>query len=98
MELTHESQFFYSPGLTGTSLANVTAEEEGSKAILLLKNADDNRYQSLSVKLKESTFLDRDEYPITISDMYELMVKTASTYTNINKGGSNKKHGMMLVQ
>ena len=103
VELTHGNQIFYSPGLTGISLANatseeITAEEERSKAIILLKNSDENRYQSLSNKLKENTFLDRDEYPTTISDMYELMVKTSSTQSSNNKNNNNKKHAVVLAQ
>ena len=95
VEVSHGSQVFYSPGLIGTSSANttteeVTAEEERSKAILLLKNADEHRYQSLSKKLKENTFLDRDKYPTTISDMYELMVKTSLNQPNNNKNNNKK--------
>ena len=103
VELTHGSQVFYSPGLTGTTLANATpeevnTEEERSKAILLLKNADDHRYQALSKKLKENTFLDRDEYPVTISDMYELMVKTSANQQSIKKTNNNNRHGVVLAQ
>ena len=62
-----------------------------------MKNDDNQRYQDLSAKLiKENTFLDRDGYPKTVSDMHELIIKTVSNYTNSNKDGSNKRQGVML--
>mgnify|MGYP003321331007 CR=1 FL=1 len=54
----------------------ITSAEEQSKAILLLKNADNKRYKDLKDDLKMVTYLSMDEYPTTIASMYELMVKT----------------------
>ena len=71
--------------LADTTPEEVVAGKERSKAILLLKNSDDSRYQTWSANIRENTFLDRDKYPTTISDMYELMVKTSSTDSNNNK-------------
>ena len=53
----------------------IKADEDKMQAILLLKNADEKRYGGLSKSLKEGSFLARDEYPISIVSMYELMVK-----------------------
>ena len=80
IELTKGDHIFYSPGLTGVErldakLSKIREEEERNKAIFLLKNSDNNRFGSLTAKLKESSFLERDEYPTTISSMFELMAK-----------------------
>ena len=56
----------------------IKAEEDKIQAILLLKNADEKRYGELSKSLKEGSFLARDEYPISIAFMYELMVKCSA--------------------
>ena len=81
VELTKGDHIFFSPGLTGiersdAELSKIEEEEEDrNKAILLLKNLDDNRFGTLAAKLKESFFLERDEYPTTISSMFKIMAK-----------------------
>ena len=80
VELTGGKHFFCSKGIMTKDNDDPTddkikAEEHKMQAILLLENADDKRYGGLSKRLKEGRFLARDEYPISIASMYELMVK-----------------------
>ena len=80
IELTKGDHIFYSPGLTGVEKssaksANIQAKEERNKAIILLLNADKNRYKGLSDELRKNALLDRNEYPTTVANMYEVMVK-----------------------
>ncbi len=79
VELAGGAHLFFSPELAGAD-DTITDEEKDSeidqsKAILLLKCADDVRYGDLSDKLREGTYLDRDEYPRSIAMMYDLMTK-----------------------
>ena len=53
-------------------------------------NTSSSKSLQLSTKLKENIFLDRDEYPTTISDMYELLVKTVSTTQIATKAAATR--------
>ena len=80
VEMVHGENVFYSHGITGVPFKDATAEEklaakEANQAVLLLMNSDPVRYGGLSSNLKDSADLGRDEYPKTLSGMYELMVK-----------------------
>ena len=110
-EMVGGKNLFYSEkiakkDLHAASQSDITAAEEQSKAILLLKNADDKRYRVLKDDLKMGTYLSRDEYPITTASMYELMVKTSGGLdprsTNRNKNNSTNQNyantGTILTQ
>ena len=76
----------------------IKAEENKMQAILLLKNTDEKRYGGLSKSLKEGSFLARDEYPISIAYMYELMVKySAQNNTNNNINRDDRRRGGILL-
>ena len=80
VELTKGDYTFLSLGLTGGERidfepAKIEEEEDRNNAILLLKNADDTRSGNLLSKFKESSFLERDEYPATVSSMFEFIEK-----------------------
>ena len=71
----------------------IKAKEDKIQAILLLKNVDEKRHGGLSKSLNEGNFLARDEYPISIAFMYELMVKYSAqnnTNNSINRDDSRK--------
>ena len=79
VELTGDKDFFCSKvimtkGNDDPTDDEIKTEENKMQAILLLNNADENRYGGLLKSLKEGSFLARDEYSITIASMYELMV------------------------
>ena len=74
-------------------------EKERSKAILLLKNSDDRRYGDLAQRLKEGSYLSRNEYPETVASMYELMAKHAGHVTDLRvQGQSKRRPGMTFAQ
>ena len=104
VKLTGGSHIFFSPKLAGVERQDLDAdkieeEEERSKAILLLKLADEGRYGALSNSLKEGTFLDRDEYPTTVTTMYELMTKHSGAISGQRSQGSGmRRNGLQLVQ
>ena len=80
VEMAKGGHIFASPELVECSNSTPTKEEilreeEKSKVILLLKNADDKRFGSLAKNLKDGSYLARDEYPTTVASMYELMTK-----------------------
>ena len=56
----------------------VLIEEEKTKAVLLLRNADPKQYGDLAARLKEGMALERDEYSTTMGAMYGLMVTNLS--------------------
>jgi len=53
----------------------ILAEEQKSKAIMLLESADKKRYGFLTARLEESASLGRNQYPTSVSSMYEVMMK-----------------------
>ncbi len=104
IELTKGSHIFYSPDLTGVertaaSQANIQAEEERNKAILLLRNADNTRYKGLVNELRKSALLERDKYPTTIANMYKVMVKFDSKSNLLSHRQNNpRRSSTVLVQ
>ena len=69
----------------------IKAEEDKMQAILLLKNAVEKQHGGSSKILKEGGFLARDECPISIASIYELMVKySAQNDNNGNNGSINR--------
>ena len=78
---------------------DIEKEEERSKAVLLLKLADEGRYGTLSNSLKEGIFLDRDEYPTTVASMYKLMTKHSGVITGQrHQTNNNRRSGFQMVQ
>ena len=83
VELTGDKHIFASPTISVIDVHKMTSEEideevDKSKAIIFLKCSDDSRFGALSKRLREATYLDRDEYPTTLSTMYELMTKSCT--------------------
>ena len=68
----------------------ILCEEEKSKAILLLKNADNKRFGSLAKNLKDGSYLDCDEYHTMVASMYELMTKHSGVLGSQQRKGTNR--------
>ena len=105
VELTGGKYIFASPIISGLPIEEILSKEleeevDKSKAIILLKCADDSRFSALSKRLKEATYLDRNEYPTSIATMYELMTKSCSDIqTNTDNNNSRNRHaGLSLLQ
>ena len=96
VELTGGKDFFCSKGIMTKDNDDPTddeikAEEDKMQAILLLKNAVEKQHGGSSKILKEGGFLARDECPISIASIYELMVKySAQNDNNGNNGSINR--------
>ena len=105
IELTGGKHIFASPIISGLLIKEMMTEEldeeiDKSKAIILLKCADESRFSPLAKRLKEATYLDRDEYPTSLATMYELMTKSCSNIqssTN-NNNPRNRRNGVSLLQ
>ena len=77
-------------------------EEEKMKAMILIVRADPNRFSALQSSLEEGVFLNRDEYPTTVTTAYELLQKTCPEVPGAspsrgwrfgrNKGRNKKSH------
>ena len=105
VELTGRKHIFASPTLCGMGDQEMTTEEineeaNKSKAIIFLKCSDDLRFGALSKRLREATYLDRDEYPTSLSTMYELMKKSCTDIqmTPGNNNFRNRRNGVSLLQ
>ena len=104
VELTKDNHIFYSPGLTGIEKSrakpeNIIKEEQRNKALLLLRNSDENRYKGLAEELRKSTILDRDEYPTTLANMYEVMAKyDRNTINTTHRPYNQRRSGTVLAQ
>ena len=76
----------------------VTEESQRSKTILLLETSDPKRYGNLSSRLQESASLGRNEYPRTVSSMYEVLVKQkAQRSRSGNNGSSFTQHSQCII-
>ena len=69
-----------SPEITGITINDLSKEEiveemERSKAIILLKYADENRFSTLANRLREGTYLNRDEFPTSVATVCKLMTQ-----------------------
>ena len=105
VELTSDKDFFCSKRIMTKDNNDPTndvnnIEEDKIQVILLLKHADEKRYGGLSKSLKEGSVLARDEYPITIASMYELMVKYSARNNNnsIINHDHKRRGGILLNQ
>ena len=105
VELTGGKHIFASPiicGMTCEEMLEQELEEEmdKSKAIILLKSVDDNRFGALTKRLREATYLDRDEYPTSVTTMYELMIKTIGNIqqSSLNNNSRNRRSVINLLQ
>ena len=84
----------------------ISAESDRFKAMLLLKCADDKRYGGLSSDLKNGAALGRNEYPVKVSDMYELMCSHCPSQptgprrnnNNNNADNNSNRNGIGLLQ
>ena len=72
------------------TLEEIATEEQRSKAVLLLECSDPKRYGDLSTRLQETTSLGRNDYPRTVSSMFEVMMK--------QKQQRNERNGASFTQ
>ena len=105
VEFTAGKHIFASPTISGLSIEEMSLEEleeevDKSKAIILLKYADESRFNALSKRLKEAIYLDRNEYPTSLATMYKLMTKSCSNIqsNNSNNNSRNRRTGVSLLQ
>ena len=105
VELTGVKHVFPSPTISGMTIQEMTQqdleEEMGkSKAIILLKCVDNNRFSALSKRLRDAMYLDHDKYPISIATMYDLMIKSCGSIQANNSGSNtrNRRTGVSLLQ
>ena len=59
-----------------TTAADVIAEEQKMKAMMMILGADPARFSTLQQSLEEGVLLGRDEYPTTVINAYELLQST----------------------
>ena len=78
----------------------IDAESDRFKAMLLLKSVDEKRYGGLVSDLKNGAALGRNEYPVTVSDMYELICTHCSSQpSNLRRNNNyNNRSGINLLQ
>ena len=105
VEPTGGKHIFALPTISGIPIEEMSSQEfdeevDKSKAIIFLKCADEGRFSALSKRLKEATYLDRDEYLISLSTMYELMTKSCSNIhsNNNNNTSRSRRDGVSLLQ
>ena len=80
--------------------ADIIKEEQKTKAMMLILGADPSRFQHLQDSLEEGVLLGRDEYPITITQAYELLQSTcphlnqsSNRFSRFKKGGRFRMMG-----
>jgi hypothetical protein len=97
VELAQGANVFYSTEVMDKEDDDPIAEEEKVeaqrfKAMLLLKNAHENRFGGLGSRLREITTLGRNEYPRNVPDMYELMVAECTIQPRRDGNGNNSNN------
>ena len=105
VELTGGKHIFASPIISGLPVYEMSFEEldeeiDKSKAIIFLKYADEARFGALSKRLRETTYLDRDKYPTTLSTMNELMTKSCTSIqtSSNNNNPRSRRNGISLLK
>ena len=71
--------FFVSREIVGTQFySNEQAEQsnEALRAMIFIKRSDSKRFGDLKKRLEEANAVKRDEYPKTLADAYDLLVRT----------------------
>ena len=82
----------------------ILVEEDKFKAMCFLTRADDVRFKNLLKQLKDGSFLGRDEYPTTVTDAYDLLVRTSGAFKRSSgsrqhdRGGRGHGRGHMFSQ
>ena len=77
-----------SPVLLGKTIENATpteikAEKEKFMAVCFMLRSDDARYKTLLDGLKRSANLGRDEYPETLTEAFDLLVRESGEYDTV---------------
>ena len=83
LELAGGKHMMYSPELIGIenpSGEEIKQERERFKAMCFILRADEGRYGELLDELKKGVYKGRDEYPTTVSDAYELLIRTSKQF------------------
>ena len=73
---------------TSPSAEELAECDEKFRAMCLIQRADTNRFGGLIDRLKNSMDVGRDEYPTTVADAYDLLVRSASDVTSRNNGSN----------
>ena len=63
--------------MTSCTTMEIDAENEIFKAMCFILRADENRYGNLLEELRKGVYRGRDKYPNTVSDSYELLLRTS---------------------
>ena len=80
------------------TVTEIIEESEKSKAVLLIESSDQKRYGNLSSRLQESASLGRNEYPWTVSSMYEVLAKQkVQRGRSSNNGTSFTQHSHNII-
>ena len=105
VDLTGGINIFASPTISGMTVQEMSQQDlkeemDKSKAIILLKCAEDNRFITLSNRLREATYLIRNKYPLSIAIMYKLMIKSCGSIQGIHSGKNRRSRqiGENLLQ
>ena len=62
------------------SEAEISAEKEKCMAVCYILRSNADRYSKLLEDLKSSTNRGRDEYPVTLTDAFDLLVRESDEY------------------
>ena len=70
----------------------IEAEKERFKAVCFILRADETRYGNLLEELRKGVYRNRDEYPNTVSDAYELLLRTSQQIGYIQRRTGQSSH------
>ena len=71
--------------LNKASKLEISEEKEKFMAICYILRSDENRYKKLLDDLRSSANRGRDEYPITLTDAFNLLVRESGEYDSVRK-------------
>lgn len=69
--------------IANASAAEIRAEKEKFMAVCFLLRSDETRYKTLLDDLKRSSNLGRDEYPATLTEAFDLLVRESGEYDTV---------------
>ena len=92
LELSGGCHICCSPDMVNNEATDdeVKYEIEKFKAIFFLKHADTTRYDELRVEFRNGAYAGREEYPVTLSSTYDVLVRRSGQFT-VDKISATRK-------
>ena len=87
------SQMMLKKEISAATKGDISAEKERFMAVCYILKSDDGRYKKLNDDLKSSANRGRDEYPETLTDAFNLLVRESGEYDTVRANVPRYRRG-----